>query len=267
MREIMKVEGRRAFGADASNYDNARPAYPARLFGVLRQRCGLGPATRTFEIGPGTGLATRPLLEAGAAPLFAIEPDERLAKLLRHRSPDAALHVVASTFEEADLPAASFDLGVSATAFHWLEQRPALEKVASLLRPGGWWAMWWNVFGDPRREDAFHAATWELLQGGTNPSDHPSWRHPFALDEAARIADLEAGGRFGDIASDVERWTLVLDAAETRALYGTYSQFSALEASERERLLDTLEDIAATRFGGRVERNMCTALYIARRRD
>jgi hypothetical protein len=62
------------------------------------------------------------------------------------------------------------------------------------------------------------------------------------------------------------KWALVLTPAQVRALYATYSHFSVLEAGERERLLDGLEDIAETRFAGRVERNMCTAIYTARRR-
>jgi len=50
-----------------------------------------------------------------------------------------------------------------------------------------------------------------------------------------------------------------------RALYATYSQFAMLDNGERTRLLDGLEDMAATQFGGRVERHMCTPLYTARR--
>ena len=62
------------------------------------------------------------------------------------------------------------------------------------------------------------------------------------------------------------KWTLELDPAQVRALYATYSQFAVLDEGERTRLLDGLEDIATTQFGGRVERNMCTQLYTARRR-
>ena len=264
--ELGIIEGRRAFGSDALNYDNARPEYPARVFELLRERCGLGPGTRAFEIGPGTGLATRPLIAAGASPLVAIEPDERLAAVLRQRTPGPKLEIIVQPFEEADLGAGGFDLGVSATAFHWLEQGPALAKVASLLRPGGWWAMWWNVFGDPGREDPFHDATNNLLSGlPRTPSQSSSWKHPFGIDTEARIGDLNAVGAFADIGYEKLTWTLVLDPAQVRALYATYSHFSTVETAERNRLLDALYDIAEREFGGRVERNMLTAVYTARR--
>ncbi|HUO87634.1 MAG TPA: class I SAM-dependent methyltransferase [Rhizomicrobium sp.] len=262
MRAITLEDGRRAFGGDAANYDSARPDYPDWVFETLAAQCGLGPGARVFEIGPGTGLATRRLVDAGAA-VTAIEPDERLAALLKTRLP--AVEIAPSTFEDAGLPEARFDLGVSATAFHWMEQRPALAKVAALLRPGGFWAMWWNVFGDPAREDAFHDATVHLLEGGSTPSHPPAFKHPFALDEGTRRSDLGASGLFADIAVRMERWTLVLDPAQTRALYATFSQFAPLEPAERDRILDALAEIAATQFRGRVERNMVTALYGARR--
>ncbi|MDR3470879.1 MAG: class I SAM-dependent methyltransferase [Devosia sp.] len=264
---IDRPDGRRAFGRDPDNYDEARPAYPGRVFELLRERCGLGQGTRVFEIGPGTGLATRPLLAAGAL-VTAVEPDPRLAAYLGQHTPIDTLQIVASPFEEANLPRASFDLGCSATAFHWLDQRPALAKVANLLRPGGSWAMWWNVFGDAERDDPFHEATKALLADlPMTPSQPLSWRHPFALDSVARIDDMQSIGAFEDIAFETLNWTLQLDARQVRALYATFSHFSALEPAVRERLLERLYEIAAQDFAGRVERNMCTAIYTARRKS
>lgn len=263
---VRMEDGRRAFGGDAANYDAARPEYPDSVFDVLRERCGLGVGTATFEIGPGTGLATRRLIAAGASPLVAVEPDGRLAKVLRQRLPDAPLEIVEKSFEEAALPESAFDLGASATAFHWLEQRSALAKVASLLKPGGWWAMWWNVFGDPERADPFHEATSELLRADLPPGERHDWRPNFALDREARLASLDADGLFEGADCRMTRWTLTLDPAGVRALYASFSHIGQLGESERRRILDRLAEIAEKEFGGRVERNMVTALYAARRR-
>jgi SAM-dependent methyltransferase len=267
LRDLTAAEGRNAFGADAANYDSARPPYPAWVYDTLGERCGLGPGCRMFEIGPGPGLATARMLARGPSLLTAIEPDARLAAFLAEKCADPALRVVNAAFEDAVLEDGAFDLGTSATAFHWMDQRPALAKVARALRPGGRWAAWWNVFGDPDREDPFHEATQHVLAHMPgSPSHTVGQAHPFALDETARIADIAAVGVFDDIAVDIRKWTLVLDTAQTRALYATYSQFSVLDAAERERILDSLAGIAEREFAGRVERNMCTALYTARRR-
>lgn len=266
MRRIGIEEGRRAFGADAANYDSARPGYPARVFEVLCERCGPLAGRNAFEIGAGTGLATRELLALGLAPVVAIEPDERLAAYLRQRSPDPALRVVVAPFEDVELQHDSFDLGTAATSFHWLDQRAALSKVAALLKSGGWWVCWWNVFGDHERDDAFHEATSELLaRQPRSPSEGADRRMAMPLDTQQRIADLESVGAFENISVEILKWTLVLNSAEVRALYATYSQFAAQTEVERTRILDGLAQIAADQFGGRVERNMCTAIYTAKR--
>jgi SAM-dependent methyltransferase len=265
MREffIHRTFGRRAFGDDPGGYDAARPAYPDWVFDFLCERCGLAPNAVTFEIGAGTGTATRRLLKLGANPLLAIEPDGRLATFLRETIPDKALTVVVAPFEEVVLQEASFDLGLSATAFHWLTEDLALAKVAKLLRPGGWWAMVWNVFGDLRRPDPFHEATKALLIGPLSPSDGDSGM-PFALDAEARLAALERTHAFDNVEHRTSAWSLVLDPDQTAALYATYSNINI--RPDRVDVLTELRRLARDEFHGRVTRNLVTSLYVARRR-
>lgn len=218
-------------------------------------------------MGAGTGTATERLLALGAAPLAAVEPDARLAQFLRDRLLSSALQISAEVFEETKFPSEAFDLGVAATSFHWVETGRGLAQVARLLRPGGWWAMVWNVFGDESRHDAFHEATVGLLKAQPlSPSAGVEGGPPYALDQARRRAELEAVGAFEAIAFEARPWTLVLDSAGIRALYGTYSEINQHQPADRERLLDALTQIAEREFGGRVERNMITALHTARRR-
>jgi SAM-dependent methyltransferase len=261
---IHRTVGRQAFGLDPGGYHAARPSYPDWVFDVLRERCGLAPNADAFEIGAGTGTATGRLLELGANPLIAVEPDDRLATFLRRTIPDKALTVLIATFEEAALPEASFDLGLSATAFHWLTEDLALTKVAKLLRPGGWWAMVWNVFGDSHRPDPFHEATKLLLSGPWSPSDG-NGDTPFALDAGARLAALERTQAFDNVEHRTSAWSLVLDPDQTVALYATYSNINI--RPDREAVLAELRRIARDEFQNRVTRNMVTSLYIARRRS
>jgi SAM-dependent methyltransferase len=254
--------GREAFGADPATYHAARPDYPAWVFEALLQRCGLGPGTPTFEIGPGTGKATLPLLNRGANPLLAIEPDRRLAAFLRRTIPHDALHIIEAPFETAHLPEAAFTLGLSATAFHWLDENAALTKIARLLRPGGWWAMLENVFGDLDRADPFHEATKSLLAGPASPSAGTSGL-PFALDAPARLAALRRTQAFDVIEHHTRAWQITLDPDQISALYATYSNINI--RPDRAALLVALKRIAREQFAGRVTRNIVTSLYTARR--
>jgi SAM-dependent methyltransferase len=261
---IHRTRGREAFGRDPGGYHAARPAYPEWVFDVLRERCNLAPNTVTFEVGAGTGIATRRLLELGANPLLAIEPDGRLATFLRETVPDKALTVVVEPFEEAVLQGASFDLGLSATAFHWLSEDLALTKVASLLRPGGWWAMVWNVFGDSNRPDPFHEATNSILNGSHGSSAN-NGEVSFGLDAGARLAALERTHALDNVEHRTGAWSLVLDPDQTVALYATFSNVSL--RPDREAVLTELGRLARDEFHGRVTRNMVTSLYTARRRS
>jgi SAM-dependent methyltransferase len=246
---IDRTFGRQAFGRDPAGYHAARPAYPEWVFDVLCERRGFTPDSVTFEDGAGTGTATRRLLELGANPLIAVEPDHRLATFLRETTPDKALTVVVAPFEEATLQEASFDLGFSATAFHWLNEDVALRKVARLLRPGGSWAMVWNEFGDSHRPDPFHDATKSLLCGALSPSAG-NGDVPFALDAEARLAALRRTDAFDNIEHRTSAWSLALDPDQTVALYATYSNINI--RPDREAVLAALRRVARDTFHGAI---------------
>jgi SAM-dependent methyltransferase len=254
-------EGRERFGDDPGNYDAARPRYPDRVWEILAERCGLRERATIFEVGPGTGTATRELVARGAE-VTAIEPDARLAAFLAKRQ-DAVV-VKIETFEGVRLRAESFDLGVAATSFHWVEnQRRGLSKAYRLLKPGGAWAMWWNIFGNPLGEDAFHEATGRLMTERTGV-DQASGQGWFPLEAEARTADLEEAG-FVDVRHEVIRFTHRSSPEETRALYATFSNVTRLPEAERASLLDEIARVAREEFGGVVERPMLTSVYTCRR--
>lgn len=259
---LAREYGRLAFGEDPASYHASRPEYPDWVYAILASRCGLRRHAAVFEIGAGTGTATRRLLELGADPLIAIEPDRRLAEFLCANNPDKALRVIAAPFEDAALDRKSFNLGVGATSFHWLNEDLALTKIASLLRPGGWWAAIWNVFGDDSRPDLFHEATRGLLEGPASLSAGERGI-PFALDSVARLAALKRVAAFDVAEYRSGRWSMILDADQIMALYATYSNVSV--RSDREAVLAEIRRIARECFGNRVVRNMTTSLYLARR--
>lgn len=266
---IAPQEGRGLFGADPKSYDEIRPPYPEQLYAFLVSTGALHANTATIEIGAGNGLATRRLLELGANPLTAIEPDRGFAPLLHSlaAATKAEFHILHTAFEETALPASHYDLVAAATAFHWIEPTSGLTKVATVLKPGGHAALWWNVFGDNERADPFHDATQPILQPLAVSPSNPPQRAPFALDIPARLADFAHTGQFEPPVYQHYPWTLVLNTPQVGALYGTFSGINRLPPPERQRILDQLMRVADQQFGGRVERNMVTAVYVARRKS
>lgn len=260
--------GRVAFGGDPSGYAAARPDYPKEVAVWLRELCPNAGA-EIFEIGPGTGVATQMLLELAPARLEAIEPDKRLAEYLQQEmGKAAALRVCCTDFEACVAKANSFDLGVAATSFHWLNQKVSLAKVFLLLRPGGWWSMWWNVFGNPDHPDAFDRECGPLFR---NLIASPSWAYrrrngqkPFPLDEALRRKQMEAAG-FRKTEFRRIFWTVEMDTTQVVALASTFSQVSQTTEERRSAFLSVLAERVEKVFGGRVERHFSTAFYTGRK--
>jgi SAM-dependent methyltransferase len=213
-----------------------------------------------LEVGPGTGQVTRRLLELGANPLVALEPDPVLAAHLRESLGDR-VEMRETTLEDALLAPGSFDLAVAASSFHWVDEARGLRQIFPTLRPRGWLALWWTLFGVPGEPDEFVEATGPLLDGlAASPSRGDEGRPRYALDTDARLDALEAAG-FRELRHEVVRWSARWDANEIRALYRSFSPIARLRADRRDDLLDEIARIARERFHDRVERTLLTSIY------
>ena len=252
------------FGSVAETYDAVRAGHPDEVYDVLREHCGIGDGSAILEIGPGTGQATRRLLELGGARLVAIEPDPALVEFLRVAVGER-VEIRATTLDDADLESGEYDLAAAASAFHWVEEAPGLAKLHGAVRPGGWVALWWTSYGDELAPDRFSRALDPLFDGIPHGLSGPSeGRPPFARDSERRLAALARAG-FESVRHDEIRWTHAWDAQGIRGLYSTFSPISVLEPAQRETFLDAVARIARDEFGGRVERALVTSLYVARR--
>ncbi|GIG07705.1 methyltransferase domain-containing protein [Catellatospora coxensis] len=261
-REAVRPRRRMSFDGDASGYQRGRPPYPDAVFQLLADRCELRPGARVLEIGAGTGLATGPLLAAGAH-VTAVEPGANLAEVLSAVHGCDRLHVVVADFETADLTG-GHDLAVAATALHWLDPATSTEKIGKLVRPGGWLAAWWTEFGDRDRPTEFRDRLDEvyrdLLPG--EPGYRQGRSHAFDTDRWRR--QLTAGGWFGDVAVEVMTWQQTLTPQAARDLWSTFPNIAELDPDDRESFLSRLATIIED-LGGRVDDPRLTIVYTAAR--
>jgi hypothetical protein len=154
--------------------------------------------------------------------------------------------------------------GSAATAFHWLDPATAMQRLATLVRPGGWLAVWWTVFGDPH-----HIPAWRLALDAVYERHLPGERRDLAEEPAPmrverRSAELAAGGWFGPIHAEMIRWQHRLTADATRRLWATFPNVRELDASRRQAFLDELAEVVDRQPGGVAVDNYVTALYTAR---
>ena len=258
-RRLARSAGARVFGTDVAGYHAARIGYPAGLYDAIAARTG-GNGGVALEIGPGTGLATRDILDRlNPARLVAVEADPALAVHLAEAIDDPRLTVVAQGFVESWIDG-PFDLACSAAAFHWLEPEPAFARLRGLLRPGATLALWWNSYRQPGA-DAFADAVMPLLADIDLAPSEGAGGH-YSLDADFHHAEMTGAG-FGDFEAFRFRRERTLDTAQVRALYASYSYVRALPDDRRIALLDAIGDLVETRFCGRIDNVVLTALYLA----
>lgn len=248
------------FDRAAAAYREARPGYPPELFALLIDRCGLGFGSAVLEIGAGTGQATIPMLDLGAR-VTAIEPGAALVRELLARTAGCRLVTIETTFEDALVPEAAFDIVASATAFHWVDPAVGVRKAARALRDFGWLAVWSNIYGDPERPDPFHEAIQPLLRSHAPELSRPEVARPEEVPQPEEGSDCSD---FDEPEEYVFRWEATHDPDQIRALFSTFSPWIALPV-EREPLLDALHALATDEFAGRVVRPYRTIIQLRQR--
>lgn len=245
-------------------YDRARPEYPEAMFREMLAVAELPTDGRVLEIGCGTGIATLPMAEMGYR-ITAVELGEDMAAVARAklaRFPNVRVETAA--FEDWPLPADSFDFVMVAQAYHWLEPKVRLVKIAGALRPGGSLAIFGNAHVNGGDEEFFVEVQecYERLMPGTPPG----LRLPDPDDVQDEYAEeVQASGLFAAPVSLRYPWVAEYTTATYLDVLNTYSNHIALEPAAREALLGCVAALIDSHYGGRVRKQYLTLLLVARR--
>jgi SAM-dependent methyltransferase len=132
------------FSSRVENYAKFRPTYPSAVIDILNADCGLMPDSVVADVGSGTGILSKMLLENGNT-VFGIEPNE-LMRLYAERTLWRFNNFLSvnATAEDTTMHSRSMDLVVAAQAFHWFDRAKAKREFARIVKPRGWVVLIWN---------------------------------------------------------------------------------------------------------------------------
>jgi SAM-dependent methyltransferase len=272
------------FNQIADLYDRARPGYPPRAHADLIRLCGLSDVSWILEIGIGSGQLTGELAATGAR-IVGVEPGPRLADLARKnlaRWPN--VEVVTTSFEAFESEGSSFDLVVSATAFHWIDPKLSYAKSASLLGEGGHLALITNAHIRGGSDcDERVAREIRRLHRRLAP-EVGDWQFPTAEELTKRSvagADIAAAwGRVERKLSEVPSvdhlfarptvktypWVATYDKHAYLDMLASHSSYALMAPARRSQLMDGFGALVDERLGGVVTKQYLTILAVARRR-
>ena len=258
------MSARHTFNQVAALYDRARPGYPDALFDDIIILVNLPQKARILEVGCGSGQATLPLAKRGYA-IDCIEPGGQLAAIARDKlAAYPKVTVIQADFETVSLVGGSYDLVLSATAFHWIDPDIRFRKAHDLLKPGGSIALFWNLPVQTEASQHYIEALQQVYQRVVPQMsrDFQSPPHPDCLTTAFADAIPESGW-FGDVTIRRHLQAIRYTAKTYIDLLETFSDHRLLETSRRQQLFDDIARLIETEFNGALIRETAALLYLA----
>ncbi|HEY7146452.1 MAG TPA: methyltransferase domain-containing protein [Streptosporangiaceae bacterium] len=244
------------FDPVAGQYDAARPDYPAALYDELERVTGPLRGRLVLDGGAGTGIASRQLAGRGAC-LVALELGEQMLRRARARTPGLAC--VRADGHAIPLRDGSVELACFAQSWHWIDPAAGLPEVARVLRPGGYWAAWWNI------DDGAQLASWLVAYRAVMASACPDYQFFQREHSPDRAAEVAASGLFGPVGGFVTRWTRTLPLRTWLTDQLSKSYVASLPPAGQDDLLARLTQIALGQFpGGQLSVPYLTQLWLAR---
>jgi SAM-dependent methyltransferase len=143
---VKPAVGQSPFAGKAERYQKHRIDYPASVMAAALDAVTSSPDDVAADLGSGTGLLTRWLLDRGHT-VFAVEPEpgmRRAAEEALRGQHDDRFVSVAGTAERTTVPDASVDLVTAGNAFHYFDGSLSRVEVARILRPGGHVLLVWH---------------------------------------------------------------------------------------------------------------------------
>jgi SAM-dependent methyltransferase len=242
----------------AQLYDEVRPCYPAEIVEHIIAFAALSAHGRIFEVGCGTGQMTLPFAQRGYT-IVALDQGARLAALAaQHCQPYAQVRVVPCAFEAWQEAPGSYDLFLSAQAFHWIDPAYGLMRAAELLKVGGALALVWTL--DRSQGSAFWQAT-EPIYNLYNPVD--SGPKPPGGAEMYRQA-LRTSKEFTGLQEVCVTWTRRYTGEAYIKLLHTFSDHRAMPEPDKSRFFAAIAGVIA-QMGGEVVRDYETLALLAKK--
>ena len=135
----------RLFMGRAGIYHKCRPSYPKGLIDHLYTELGFSEGSVIADIGSGTGIFGRLLLERGSR-VYSVEPNDDMRSVAKRELGGIPGFVsINAAAESTSLDDKSVDFVTAAQAFHWFDAEGFRQECSRILKKDGKVVIVWNV--------------------------------------------------------------------------------------------------------------------------
>ncbi|MCL2006833.1 MAG: class I SAM-dependent methyltransferase [Treponema sp.] len=265
-------KNRTHFDEIVGSYDKVRWNYPKQMFNDIFEYSLNSKGKNAIEIGPGTGKATTPVLEAGYD-VTAIELSTNMAKFLHSKHEEHKnLNIIIAPFEDILLTEENYDLIYSASAFHWLDAEIACPKVFKLLKPYGTFALLRNNVYTADGEVLYEKIqevyrkyyfSYYTSKERWSRKSYDDLKEPSGILQGFGFNDMSIYG-FSDIIINFYEETITYSANDYIDLLDTMSDHRNLPEDYRVALYKGIKEVIL-KHGGQYSQDSVFTLYMGRR--
>ena len=126
-------------------YSKYRPSYPVNFIDYLFTDVGISQGSTIADIGSGTGILTRQLLEKGSK-VYGVEPNDDMRAIAEANLKDfSKFKSINGNAENTTIAENSLDYITVAQAFHWFDREKFKKECQRILKHEGKVILVWNT--------------------------------------------------------------------------------------------------------------------------
>ncbi len=228
------------FNTAPALYEEVRPGYPEELIQDVISLSGLNDHSKILEVGCGTGKATLSFAECGYELVCLDIGADLIAVAKKKLTEFPNVSFVQQAFE-AWKPEGTFELIISATAFHWVDPKVRYLKAFQVLKSNGFLAVFSNQH--VRKDEGFFAESQSL---------YDKYYAPMTTNRPTHATNFPGVEAFRSPIRRVYPWTQTYSSEQYIKLLSTYSDHIALPDENRNLLFEGITNLIETKYDGQI---------------
>ena len=239
------------FNSAASLYEEMRPSYPNELIDDVVALSHIPQSGHILEVGCGTGKATK-LFAARKYNMICLDigPD-LLAVAQEQLKSFANVSFALSAFEDWQTNQ-TFDLVISATAFHWIKPNVRFTKSWDVLTPQGALATFNNHH--IKKDEGFFSEVQSIYDQHYIRQNRPRLVSPDAPEPGI--------DKFQDPIRRTYPWSQIYTTEQYIKLLCTYSDHIAQPENNQKLLFENISNLIDKQYGGQITKHYEAALTL-----